>query len=559
MISSNLLFGKLLTLLLLFVGVLPTVFGVTLSQPVREVEVVYILFGEMPPYLLINIELASRLNPVTLITDTVVAPWPRTQPHAHTQSQIEKDMSKQTPTSSSPSPSLSPSYPVKILPLKDYMSSAVSFAKIYVHMCKDRSAGRYKHELQNFQRWYVLYEYLLTQSHSQSVKGKGAGTESETRAGTGELTVFFGDGDTSVFADMNIAFTKTQRLSCDAIIVIPGTIHSLNWVATGCSSLWTLPALQDLTHFITDMYSNVEYLDILRLKAAPAPSMAHMGGGRSVVDMSLLWLWYVRSLGTSTSTGITGGRRGRPWHSLNPRFSDEEFRTRFDTALNYSQKLALPKRRSVANVEAGTGTERSSLRVCNALDVVNRTVYDHMRGWSDGSDATLPIVPSDIDGTSTSTTGDTAPAAAAAAAAAELGCTYGCPAITAAALVSGGFPEYTDDALIAAMHLSTRRLYLLTLHYQGETKTYIQYDICRVLLSTGHKSIVNSHVRVLCVDALKQGQLQRVVPGGKTIAIYPCLHHSMYHYKSNSDNNGGSQSLTGSGVSKKSAATTVCM
>ena len=39
------------------------------SKIPKDVPVVFVIFGDMPDYFLVNVELASRLNPVIIITD----------------------------------------------------------------------------------------------------------------------------------------------------------------------------------------------------------------------------------------------------------------------------------------------------------------------------------------------------------------------------------------------------------------------------------------------------------------------------------------------------------
>ena len=113
------------------------------------VPVVYVLFGHIPEYLMINIELASRNNPVVVLidinpstltsegvsVDTIISQWSGAE---------SKDFKG-----------------VQFVRMgEELMKSAREFAKVYVHLCKDTSAGRQKHELQNYQRWFVFKEYV---------------------------------------------------------------------------------------------------------------------------------------------------------------------------------------------------------------------------------------------------------------------------------------------------------------------------------------------------------------------------------------------------------------
>lgn len=177
----------------------------------------------------------------------------------------------------------------------------------------------------------------------------------------------------------------------------------------------------------------------------------------------------------------------RPWHSLNPHMTTAAFRAAYDNSLRHSREVV----RKLPLKDRQEDALPAPLRVCNGLDVVRRTVLDHMRGWSDGAAPALPLPPLSLSlsqprlaaaGAQQQRDRDTAntekkfgPL--------ELGCTYGCPSITADALRSGGVPETTDAKEAEA--LSDQRLFLLTLHYQGESKAYMTYDICRTLYATG--------------------------------------------------------------------------
>ena len=216
----------------------------------------------------------------------------------------------------------------------------------------------------------------------------------------------------------------------------------------------------------------------------------------------------------------------------------DSFRAAYDSVLHYSKELMsrLPPKGQQEKALA------APLRVCNGLDVVQRTVLDHMRGWSDGDSPMLPLgqhpkldaAASQQDIASTERFGPL-----------DLGCTYGCPSVTAAALKSGGIPETTDEKEAAL--LSTQRLFLLTLHYQGETKAYMSYDICRTLYATGGGSaaIRDPMVVKICSKSLStngggadatshdivlsgQEAGREVDTGGNTNATWPCLPHELY-------------------------------
>jgi len=370
------------------------------------------------------------------------------------------------------------------------MSGAKDFEKVYLHLSRDHSAGRRLHELHCFQRWFILRDYM--RAHSPA----------------GEAGTFFGDGDTALFANVTLAWKgSAQRRSCDATTATPGTALAFNWVSTGCSSLWTLLAIESFCAFLLETYQESKYTQTLRTKAA---------AGSSVVDMSLLWLWYVRAMPDTAS----GFQTGRPWRSLNPRMSAEAFRAAYDSAFKYSKGLLrqLPPREPVG---PGPGTGRVGaavrpLRVCNGLDVAQRTVLDHMRGWSDGTAPALPLP----DAKKGKHMQDFGPA--------ELGCTYGCPSVTASALRSGGIPESVDSK--EAELLSKQRLFLLTLHYQGESKAYMTYDICRTLHATGprREGIRDTVVVNICAKSLSSGLMRNASSATAADDDWPCMPHLLY-------------------------------
>ena len=225
------------------------------------VEVVFVLFGKMPSYMHTAVELAARLNPVTLISDTNPA-------GAGILGRMHLPEGGGAGAG------------VKVVHVNGLMTGARDFEKVYLHLSRDHSAGRKLHELRCFQRWFILRDYMRYNTPAG-------------RAGT-----FFGDGDTALFANATMAWKASTRRACDATVATPGTAHAFNWVSTGCSSFWTLPAIESFCTFLLETYKENKYMQILRSKAAR---------GSSVVDMSLLWLWFVRALPEAAS-GFSAGR-----------------------------------------------------------------------------------------------------------------------------------------------------------------------------------------------------------------------------------------------------------
>ncbi len=203
------------------------------KQEIRyKIPVMYVLFGHCPKYLMVNVELASRYNDVVVLTDTPVAEgWKN----------LKEKSQGNNATATAPN---SEGNEVKFVQMDSNLTkSAQEFAKHYVHLSKDNSGGRKLHELQNFQRWFILKEYMSSQNIPHA---------------------FFGDGDTAVFADMAAAYK--QRSECDASIITPGVGNNYSWVSTGVATLWSLRGIEDFCVFTLAVYSSGRYVDTLRVK-----------------------------------------------------------------------------------------------------------------------------------------------------------------------------------------------------------------------------------------------------------------------------------------------------
>ena len=317
--------------------------------------VVYVIYGQIPLYLRINIELASRNNDVVVISNQAKATGSRRQ------------LSTFNATSLSRSTKITANRPFRIFyeDITSYSHGADLFAPHYVHLSPDHNHNRIKHELRCFQRWFVLKEFMLQ---------------------NGIVKAFFGDGDSSVF--MNIKSATKHREHCSAIISIDAQAHNLYWCAAGESSVWTTIAIVDFCAFTFEMYSH--QVQILRIKDA---------GHTSVVDMSLLWLWWVSHQKESKS----GWNTGRPFLSDRPLDNENQlqsFRDRSDAAYSFSKQLNLPVYNSsrvslelaAAHVPMNASLPSNNLIICNGMDVVNRTVFDHRAGWRSGQNQSLNLV-----------------------------------------------------------------------------------------------------------------------------------------------------------------------
>ena len=136
--------------------------AMNLSTPV-----VFVVFGDLPLHVYMNVELVSRKNHVIIVSDSV---------------RNKKSL-------------LSPSsHEVVFEPMDRYNDLARKFSGVYRHFCKDRSVKRKFHEMQCIQRWLILCEYMQRRSSEIS-------------------STYFSDGDSYLFVSAQDAFKERK---CDA-------------------------------------------------------------------------------------------------------------------------------------------------------------------------------------------------------------------------------------------------------------------------------------------------------------------------------------------------------
>ena len=340
------------------------IFSWSYSPDNTDIPVVYVVYGKIPDFLLINIELASRNNDVVVISDdhTVFVDnhhlgynFSVGHTSAVHQSNLRKShLGNQSHTNSR----------VHFQDIRLYSSSAEDFGKHYKHLSPDHSHNRMKHELRCFQRWFVLQDYMMKNDIARS---------------------FFGDGDSTVF--MNIKSAVRFREHCSAIINIDAQQHDLYWCAAGEASVWTVAAIVDFCSFTVEVYKTK--LETLKIKSDKMTS---------VVDMSLLWLWWVSHQNVTSADWSTG----RPYLSRNPKDDINQlaiYRKQSDDAFLFSKKLPLPisnssnlaLKASLSPVLKKQLSSSSPLEICNGMDVVNRTVFDHIGGWRSGKKQSLNV------------------------------------------------------------------------------------------------------------------------------------------------------------------------
>ena len=98
-----------------------------------------------------------------------------------------------------------------------------------------------------------------------------------------------------------------------------------------------------------------------------------------------------------------------------------------------------------------------SLKLCNGMDVINRTVFNHYHAWNDGPYFNLNIRNHSNE-------------------------MFGIPYMRAVCLKGGGRPESMDADELKL--LRGKRLYFNNIHYQGTAKEFLTYDLCRILNAT---------------------------------------------------------------------------
>lgn len=358
------------------------------------VPVVFVLFGRIPDYLLCNIELTSRRNPVVVLADATL--------EGITHASLEN--------------------------LTTYMSGARDFAAVYRHMAgPDNSEERVRRELRNFQRWFVVRDYMRAKSLERA---------------------FFSDGDSVLFGNATQAWS--DRSECGAVVNVeyqPGPLHM---VAAGESSLWTIQALSSFCEYTISVYQSSAAVKVLQLKNLARPA---------VVDMTLLWLWWVthqKNASDPDDSSSTTIPLQDPGGASSSQEADASRSKKNLLAFQYAKSLPLPPR------------TRAPLHLCNGLDVVKGTLFDHMHAWTNNPKRyALP----EIDG--------------------HLPCT------TADRGVNGGRPEIRNASS------PDGTICFLNVHYQGNHKEQLVRDVCRLLRRTVPlHAIALPEVRRICSKAV---------------------------------------------------------
>jgi len=273
--------------------------------------------------------------------------------------------------------------------LLESSNTAKKFASVYNHLSKDNSINRRRHELQCFQRWFVLNEFMQ-RFHV--------------------ATAYFSDGDSPVFSNMTEVYQSYRE--CSSVINIEPQPSKFHWVAAGEASLWRQSAVNDFCKFIFVSYSNRNYfLQTVKIKFDRSMS--------SVVDMSLMWLWWTAH-----------GERNQTFENYFQHYLDEGgnikgYDIKLKAAFDFTKSLPL-------------APVLRNLTICNGMIARNGYVFDHLHAWQHGKAFSLGLK----DNTNESTS---------------------------------PFVSYLSNGRMET-------LYVHNIHYQGDLKKVLLYDLCRLLL-----------------------------------------------------------------------------
>lgn len=200
------------------------------------VPVVFIVYGDIPSYLRINIEITTLKNDVYIIANDLIT---------------AKDIA--------PNPRLS------FFNMSEYNISATEFDRYYVPYLissSDQDAQQSElhksYQIRCFYRWFILREFMM--KHKIDI-------------------VFYSDNDNIVF--VNVAKASSVRKNCSAMINIELQNSLYHWVGAGEASFWTIPGLTSFLSFTETIYKNHQHVFTEKRKTS------------NIVDMTLLWLWWV--------------------------------------------------------------------------------------------------------------------------------------------------------------------------------------------------------------------------------------------------------------------------
>ena len=213
-----------------------------------------------------------------------------------------------------------------------------------------------------------------------------------------------------------------------------------HWVAAGEASIWTIDSSSDFCRFAYAAYVNPQFYFSLQLRFDRSSS--------SVVDMSLLWLWWVAHTRKEDlqlnhyyfDDYILGDRKKQDGNLI--------------AAFSFSKSLKLP-------------AVPKRLQICNGMLVRHGAVFDHMHAWQYGQDFSLNIDE----------------------------------------FVHGrGLPYANITSKDKTNHSI---LFFNNIHYQGDSKKVLLYDLCRILIANENSSTIRIFSLLLPCKELISAHIQK--------------------------------------------------
>ena len=166
--------------------------------PKVSYPVIYICFGKPPDFMAVIEELALRKSNVVVVSDYY----------------LSRNVSLSVGTGLN--------HFLVHEPVAPYLFGTKYFRKIYKHLHKDQSPRKYLYELGCYVRWFVLRDFTRLNSIPAAVMA---------------------DTYSAIFISARELFET--RSSCDAVLSVQAQDHWTQWVASGHTSLWKLPALEE--------------------------------------------------------------------------------------------------------------------------------------------------------------------------------------------------------------------------------------------------------------------------------------------------------------------------
>ena len=505
---------------------------IILSFAVQNVvPIIYVSFGMPPEYVLYCMEVAQRTNDLVILVSDAFPNYAQAPMHYYNTSSnkssrdsIVRRSSSFEPSSddisnSSVDPSLvSVQGQILYVPMNGFLKNVTDFEELY----RPYGIQRLKYELFCIKRWFVVRNLAVE---------------------FGLPRVFYGDDDTVVLYNMTHA--SLARNECDAVLVVEGNLRSdtkrFYSYVNGGSSLWSALVLEDFCTFLLQLYSP-NFINAVTLRGVKNP----MKGVIRVVDMTLLWIYWLAKTG---NVNVSSWDTGRPYFSaINV--------SAFDRAIARRALVKLPQ------------TAHPYMKMCNGLDVVGRTTFDHLLAYKlDSFSYNLPraqqmstynttaasksavdqsrfkttnisksfIISSSSESSSNNSNSKvsqsrnetlTSMNGTKAGAIREktmnnavfehhrhhhhrvdyMSTGTGLPYIVGISHPKGGRPESVDE--VANAHLAQERLYFLTVHYQGYSKSRIPKDTCDNLSLTAAWNRPHARVGMIFDEHVEKGCAQ---------------------------------------------------